>query len=88
MSGSRATARPLSPDQPDIFTIDPRYLVFGGGARFDNDAATLPELGGNHLHHFRAFDAFGVAGRVQMIGKSIGCEYREHRVARLRLERN
>jgi hypothetical protein len=68
--------------------VDPRYLVFGGSARLDNGTATLPELGGNHLHHFRAFDAFGVAGRVQMIGKSIGCEYREHRVRPPALERN
>jgi len=67
--------------------VDLRYLIFGGGVRLDNEAATLPEFGGDHLHHFGAFDAFGVTRGVQVIGKPIGCEYREHRVALPALER-
>jgi hypothetical protein len=49
-------------------------LLFGRRGRLADVASLLTEFRRDHLHHLGAFEALGVAGRIEVIGKAIGCE--------------
>ena len=48
-----------------------RELFLGGCARLQDIAFLLTEFRRDDLHHLRAFEALGMTGRIEVIGKTV-----------------
>ena len=62
-------------DQLDVVgMVDPRQLLPRRRARLADVAATSSPVGRDDLHDLGALDSLGMAGRIQVIGETVGCE--------------
>lgn len=53
-----------------MLAVYPKQLGTLGRARLTETPAVLPPFGNDSLHHLRAFDPFGMARRIEMVGES------------------